>query len=166
MELTERRGATVAATEALFDSVRFLERPAPDLPVWQLRRRTLSLIGLAREAEKVEILTALGVTSEPVILVYSEDPLLDDVPGQWERLAEDTWRLLPNENLPALVHWLQFGGWMMYSAESVVESTDLLAIGFAPTPESLCQAIARFRLRFLVISFHDDVLWTIALRTE
>lgn len=144
-------------------SLPFLQRLTPELPVWQLRANALGMRHRKTEEAKIEVLERLRAFSMPVFLVYSEDPIADEVPGQWERVTVETLRVPPDADLGAMVRWLYLGGWMLYAADEPIETTELLSMGFAPTAQAIVKAADRLRLAFIVVSFHDDVLWTIAL---
>jgi len=154
---------TVAAIEDLISRLPFVERIEAELPVWQLRYRGFGVRGRALEAEKIQTLEVLGVTSVSAFLAYSEDPVVDEVPGQWERVAEDTWRIPADADLTDMVSWLHLGGWVMYSAGAPVDSAELFSIGFAPAAKLISQTVEQLSLHFLIVSFHDDVSWTLAV---
>ena len=162
MEFIEEQVGTVAAIEDLIGRLPFVERVQAELPVWQLRYRGFGVRDRALEAEKIQTLEVLGVASLSAFLAYSEDPVVDEVPGQWERVAGDTWRVPADADLAAMVSWLHLGGWMLYSADTLVESAKLFSIGFAPEAKLIAQMVEQLSLHFLIVSFHDDVSWTIA----
>lgn len=115
------------------------------------------------EEAKTEVLERLRAVSAPVFLAYSEDPIADEVPGQWEASRMKHGPVPADADLGAMLVWLNLGGWMLYAADEPIETSELFSTGFAPKAETIAEASARLRLGFIVVSFHDDVLWTIAL---
>lgn len=140
-----------------------LHRPKPALPVWQLRAPALSLRRRQTEEAKVALLRELRATATKIFLVESEDPIANGVAGQWQRVGPETWLVPADADPRALVGWLSSGGWFLYATDHPIQTDDLDSMGFSPKAEDLTALVNRLRLAFLVVSFHDDILWTIAL---
>jgi hypothetical protein len=149
-----------------FDALPFLKRVDANLPVWELRSSFFQLKPRASNADQLHVLHLLrgAFSALQTVVCYSENPIEDGIGGHWEQMATDTWRVPSTVTLESLLNWLYLGNWVMYSGPELVEASLLSAIHSAPSGRRAVEIVTRFNMDFIIASFHDDALWTIALQ--
>ena len=139
------------------------------LPVWHLvrpsvwtsrrRERTESVTAL-----KIELLSQVLTSTSPVFIVHQEPPDDYEVPGNWQRTDDSTWRVPADLDLTDSVskNWLLgIGNWCLYSAPAPV--VGICPDAFRMSASELLSWMRENSVAVLIDSFHDDSDWVVAL---
>jgi hypothetical protein len=147
---------------------RDVRRLHPEHRVWQLtwpgvfaRSRRARIAGL--QTCRAEIARKLGSMGSPRFIDHPDPPADYDVPGHWECVGGQTWRI-PAECAfedRASAAWLALGCWVVYAAPDPV--TEPWPDMFRLPPEELMQWIEARNVRAAIASFHDDDEWRIVV---
>jgi hypothetical protein len=115
-------------------------------------------------ALKIELLSQVLASSSPVFIVHQEPPDDYEVPGNWQRTDDSTWRVPADLDLTDSVskNWLfGVGNWCLYSAPAAVDG--ICPDAFRMSASELSSWIHENSVAVLIDSFHDDSDWVVAL---
>ena len=136
--------------------------PAPN--VWRTIAPRATRIRCWKEYNKRKrnLLRTLIAQLATSYLHCGEDPVVDNLKGDWMPAGESQWIIPHDLDIEEVYAWLHAGNWIIYSAYSPCDfeqlrelaSEDMTAIGLV---------IREKRLLVAVYSFHDNDPWTIAV---
>jgi hypothetical protein len=149
------------------------KRQDPAEPVWDIRApgwfqsilqpRHTATFATAR----LELLKAAIQTRDAQNLVI-DAPEVSQVAGVASTARDGEYLVRPDAHLEALDKMaLYYGGWYLYASRDVEPSREVLqslqaADVFRIPPRELVELLNRFRVRFLIASFYDDIEWRLA----
>jgi len=140
------------------------------LTVWDIGRPGLFARQGRRRRQAVatcrqELLTSLLRLDGPLFLTSLEPPQENDIPGNWQPVGKATW-LVPGDfdlDHPSVKSWLfDLGMWTIYTAPRSVEGVwpDV----FRCRASELVAWMDAEAIRALIVSFHDDTDWVVAVK--
>jgi hypothetical protein len=119
-----------------------------------------ALVDGARRA----VLEALVAAGDPVWIAHADDPVDEEVPGNWTRAAGPWWRLPPDLDLDdrATKAWLHsLGNWTAHAAPAPVAPPGPDA--FRTAPEALLGWMRQNAVSALVVATPDSTEWLVAV---
>ena len=133
-------------------------------PLWELKPASWWRPKAVKQhgENQTKILEQILSTQREVYLIFSEDPVDNEIQGVWKEISEAHWRIplgLEAEHLRE--SFLHYGNWCLYVAHEPVLTTfpDL----FQGSVDEIILFIKRHNIRSAIESFHDDIEWAIVL---
>jgi hypothetical protein len=138
-------------------------RKHSDFPYWKITGR---LFGTHEYNERKKVLlNQVLVNFQEPFLSYSENPIEDNLRGNWRAVAESTW-VIPNDcELSELFNWLYLGGWLLYVAEQSIAPELFRGIDLWKA-EGFMKLIHSASLSLLLGGFHDNDPWSFGIQEE
>lgn len=121
------------------------------LNIWQLSSQAIQC--------KEKIITTLLESSYPFFMEYSESPIDNEIPGNWQQFSTNVWQIDSNLTTANFFKWSYLGGWLLYITEKPVISP--WPNIFKDEPIQLEQFFTEHNIPIVITSFWDDIDWTI-----
>lgn len=113
---------------------------------------------LRNERSKLELLRSLMHT-ERMLLEYGEDPIGDEIPGEWRSIENGVW-VVPKDVISYFddfAQWLQCGNWVLYSSPAERP----FRLGSFQDTENVLRRMQFECILFCISSFYDNDPWFI-----
>lgn len=116
--------------------------------VWKLRN----------DRSKMDLLKLL-VSEERLFLEYGEDPLDDDIPGEWRSIDKGIW-IVPDTvriRFDVFARWLNCGNWVLYLSSQDVS----FRLGSTIEANTVLRKMDSEMVYFCISSYYDNDPWFI-----
>lgn len=140
-------------------------RPHEHLNVWKIKEP--SQLGLRRSSaqyrqQKKQLLAKFLCEFSGCYLDYSENPIDDGLPGQWERAGDIRWMVPADVAVGDFYEWLYLGNWGLFKLETGLGLDDPIGL-VANGPEEIIDTMRRNGVVAYLSAYHDNDPWTIAV---
>jgi hypothetical protein len=111
-----------------------------------------------REGLKYEVLSAFSNSGLELTIAH-DDPRANGVPGSWEPLGGDWWRIPTGVDWkePGIAAWLALGGWFLATAPIRGDRPDLIR----SKPSRIVEALEEAGVDAAIEAFHDNNPWVV-----
>lgn len=119
----------------------------------------------ATEERKVAFLGAMLGGFDSLLLDYGEDPVDDEVPGDWTAVAQGYWRIPDTMDVDPLYAWLGYGNWVLSAPLPGTEAKPW-RFGSHKKPSAVVEAMAIGGVLVALYAFHDNAPWFLYLHPD